>query len=720
MKNPQNLLDFISNADFLHKITSPVRTSPGELMLMILKFSYTYTLPFTAICNLISLINNIFEVPVLPQSRYLIEKFVNFQDTAHYHAICLNCSNYLGKVKEIGKEVLCNTCDSLINVSNLSTSNNFVIVDPSIEISNLIKSNENYYNYITCERLNETRKIEDIYDGQYYKTFVNCLPEDEKNRYVTAIFNTDGAPRFESSRDSMWPIQLQINELPPQSRLNNIITCGMWFGKNKPKMNTFLNIFVKEMNAINNNGIECIINGEKRKLKLYMLVSCVDAVARAPMQGLVQFNSYNSCGWCLHHGEWHDGCVRFPILNYRPIDRQVELTVKNGESAIKKGTTIAGVKYVTPLISLPYFNIIDGFVPDYLHCYLAGVAKQITESIIKLLKKDDIEKINSCLLKIQVPNQLSRLTRSLIDRHHWKAKEWENWLLYYSVPLLSFVINNEFLQHWFLLVNSLHGLLKTSISIEELDKIDESLHKFVLGVERLYGKRCMTYNVHQLLHITKSVYNWGPLWAHSTFPFESGNNKLLKAIHSAKGINEQIVRNTNIRRSISILESIIYCSLSEATKRFCQDLITIRVEKCMHSGNITYFGSGKVIEHNIALQFNVPVISAKKYHRIVKNGCLYTSCLLRNIRSKNCFAQLVDGRYIKIVSFILDIESNIAITLCNNINIIFCEDSRFLCKIISFETDLHAVATENINKICVYINVEDNMYIAAVPNLLFY
>lgn len=120
------------------------------------------------------------------------------------------------------------------------------------------------------------------------------------------------------------------------------------------------------------------------------------------------------------------------------------------------------------------------------------------------------------------------------------------------------------------------------------------------------------------------------------------------------------------------------------------------------------------------MQFNVSVISAKIYHRIVKNGCLYTSCLSRNNRSNNSFAQLVDGRYVKIVSFILDIESNIAITLCNNINVIFCEESKFLYKIISFETDLCAVTTKNIDKICVYVNVGDNMYIAAVPNLLFY
>lgn len=122
---------------------------------------------------------------------------------------------------------------------NASFSNYFVILDPSTEISNLIKNHEDYYNYIVRERCNETGEIRDIYNGYYYKMFVNNLPENEKNRCVTAIFNTDGAPRFESSQDSIWPILIQINELLPQSRLKNIVTCGMWFGKNKPEMNTF-------------------------------------------------------------------------------------------------------------------------------------------------------------------------------------------------------------------------------------------------------------------------------------------------------------------------------------------------------------------------------------------------------------------------------------------------------------------------------------------------
>lgn len=76
----------MSTAEFLLKITAPVTTSPGELMLMILKFSITHTLSLTSICYLIKLINNIFVISILPESRYLIDKLFNYGRKAHYHA----------------------------------------------------------------------------------------------------------------------------------------------------------------------------------------------------------------------------------------------------------------------------------------------------------------------------------------------------------------------------------------------------------------------------------------------------------------------------------------------------------------------------------------------------------------------------------------------------------------------------------------------------------
>jgi len=51
----------------------------------------------------------------------------------------------------------------------------------------------------------------------------------------------------------------------------------------------------------------------------------------------------------------------------------------------------------------------------------------------------------------------------------------------------------------------------------------------------------MTLNVHGLLHLPEIVYNLGPLWAHSCFPFEAANGDLLKFFHGSSGIEMQVI-----------------------------------------------------------------------------------------------------------------------------------------------------------------------------------
>ena len=105
-----------------------------------------------------------------------------------------------------------------------------------------------------------------------------------------------------------------VNELPAQIRANKLITCGLWFHKKKPQMTIFLDKFVDIKNKVTCNGIPCTISGEKRSLRLFVLSCCVDSVARAPVQGITQFNGKFSCNWCLHPGQHHEGSMRYPAM----------------------------------------------------------------------------------------------------------------------------------------------------------------------------------------------------------------------------------------------------------------------------------------------------------------------------------------------------------------------------------------------------------------------
>lgn len=91
--------------------------------------------------------------------------------------------------------------------------------------------------------------------------------------------------------------------------------------------------------------------------------------------------------------------------------------------------------------------------------------------------------------------------------------------MFYSLPCLTGILNNEALIHYSLLVKSLYTLLKTEISNEELVECEQNLLEFLGLFEIYYGSEAITFNVHSLLHVVESVKKNGPLWAKLSISF---------------------------------------------------------------------------------------------------------------------------------------------------------------------------------------------------------
>ena len=59
--------------------------------------------------------------------------------------------------------------------------------------------------------------MHDIFDGREYKKLVQSGFLSNKAN-VSFTLNTDGVDIYRSSKSSLWPIWLQINEFPPTQR----------------------------------------------------------------------------------------------------------------------------------------------------------------------------------------------------------------------------------------------------------------------------------------------------------------------------------------------------------------------------------------------------------------------------------------------------------------------------------------------------------------------
>lgn len=727
------LNSFLDNENFTKPIETPVNKNVGEVLMMLIQYSLVNALPLTAIENLFKLINCIFVESIIPETKYFIDKLFNPKNCTTYHALCDNCGQNIGTFTSSDIIKKCALCNFDTNVKDSMYANFFVTLDPSTQISDLIEANCDYYDDVVNYKVSNNQVIGSIYDGKLYQRFVKGLDSSDRNRYVTVIFNTDGAPLFESSTYSIWPIYIMLNELPIEIRTKNLIVVGLWFNKKKPDMNVFLKPFVEKMNSMGDIGVPCKIKNEMRVIKLFCLVCCVDSVARAPMQGLQQFNGKYGCNWCKHPTKWivnkrkpKSGSSKYPWLDVKGLLRTEEESIRHMHKATAKKPCY-GFKNPSILINLKKFNIIDGFVPDEMHL-VSGVVKQFAtiwfgskNGTSSLLKKSEIGTVNELLLSTKVPHQVGRLTRSLQDRAHWKAREWQNWLLYYSLPIMCQFLDKKLIEHWTKLVEAIHILLQSEISIIELNRADELLYEFVYDTQRLYSKFAMTFNIHLLLHLARSVLNWGPLYEHSAFAFEAGNAKLLRVVNAAKGVHKQICRHITLNTSYGVLKKRVYPFASEESKSFCSNLSTLVVQKSEKLSTARYFGKSTCITSSLMEKLQLSSV-AQSFKKITKDGCLYLSSLKENKRSDNSFVKLKDGKYVKLLSFIVDRRNNVEKTIGQEImtESIFENKCAMVRKIVSIKKEQLIVNTSEIKTVCVHVKVGKQEYICALPNLCSY
>ena len=151
--------------------------------------------------------------------------------------------------------------------------------------------------------------IRDIYDGRMYRE----LEKSSRSKSTYSInWNTDGIPTHASSNSSVWPLLVTLNELPVDKRRQNVLLGGIWFGRAKPQMSTFLKPFVSEINILAREGFLWKRSGVTGHTRSYIRCAacCTDAVARCNLQGINQFNGEYGCGTCLQNGRCVPGTNR--------------------------------------------------------------------------------------------------------------------------------------------------------------------------------------------------------------------------------------------------------------------------------------------------------------------------------------------------------------------------------------------------------------------------
>lgn len=299
-------------------------------------------------------------------------------------------------------------------------------------------------------------------------------------------------------------------------------------------------------------------------------IASLDAPARYCAQNIVQFNGKCGCSFCEHPGESYkvpgseksrhvylEKGFNFPLRTHENMIRQA-----NEASVCPQNKPVCGVKNKTVVSDIPLFDTANGFVPDYMHAVLLGVVRMLMTAWFSpvnkrknfYVKKCDRKRIDKILLRIKPPAYITRAPRSIFLRNYWKASELRAFLLYYAPILMKGILQNDYYQHFLLLVSAINTLLRTELSANQIQLAESLLQVFVQDTELLYGRERCTFNLHQVTHLTHFVRLWEPLWAWSAFHFEDLNGYLKKINHGPNKIDIELVNTLDMINTLYTLE----------------------------------------------------------------------------------------------------------------------------------------------------------------------
>lgn len=352
---------------------------------------------------------------------------------------------------------------------------------------------------------------------------------------------------YNSSNDSLWPIQVYQNFLHPKIRYipENIIVVGLHRGK--PEMSDFFHPFLNELQTIKDEGgIKFEKNGQNL-LVLPVITSCsADLPAKAQVQGMVGHSGYFGCGYCLIKGDpikkdsKSKAVIRFLAKESSIRTHQKVMETYATFKSLMNSKPVNGIKNISCMVAAEDFDLVNGFSIDYMHCVLLGIMRKLTDLWLNtanksqsffISKKKQIE-LNKRILQIKPTLEITRKPRSLDHRKEFKANEFRSLLLYYLRYCLEDLLPVRFINHFQLLSSAIYILLKEKVSHDDIVIAEAKLIQFADQFEKFYFSHNVTMNLHLVRHIANSVRYLGPLWAQSTFGFETNNGLLVKSSHA--------------------------------------------------------------------------------------------------------------------------------------------------------------------------------------------
>lgn len=189
-----------------------------------------------------------------------------------------------------------------------------------------------------------------------------------------------------------------------------------------------------------------------------MLFGVFDKPARSLIVNINSSNGYSSCIKCQQRGELVDfGHGQHHIFKYDKINIDQPLRTKENYNTdlLDKSN---GIKGYSVLGKLEYFNPIISTNIDVMHSVFLGICKDLFfywfdhPKSAQYSLANNIEELNKRLLSCQPPQYIPQAPRKFDDFKNWRAHEYMNFILHFSIPVFYGIMKDEYFKHLLLFV----------------------------------------------------------------------------------------------------------------------------------------------------------------------------------------------------------------------------------------------------------------------------
>ena len=264
---------------------------------------------------------------------------------------------------------------------------------------------------------------------------------------------------------------------------------------------------------------------------------------------------------------------------------------------------------ISPLLQLP-IDMVKDLPLDYLHLVCLGVMKRLLMTwLAGPLKNRFSSKIVSLIsdriLKMRhvFPSDFNRKPRSLNDIKYWKATEFRTFLLYSGVVALQGIIPKNVYTTFCSLHAAIYMLCDPDHYRNHLPKAHAFIMLFVNLCKDMYGSKFISFNVHNLIHLSGDCERFGNLETFSAFKFENKMRHIRKLLRSTNLPLEQLVNR---------LEEKGRC---QTQSTYFEKKYSVRMEHC----------DGPLYDVNFQKQYKIILVDNIRFSVNEKDGYFFSS-----------------------------------------------------------------------------------------------